>query len=101
MGCKTAREFLAHKEVEAEVRELVKKPLSEAEVRALAARLGGVRELIAPKRKAELAALGEEELVRHLAANPNHVRRPLIDTGSQLLAGFTASVRAALDKELG
>ena len=78
----------------------MKKPLSEAEIRALAARLGGVRELIAPKRKAELGGMGEEELVRHLAATPNHVRRPLIDTGRQLLAGFTADVRAALDKEL-
>jgi arsenate reductase len=82
-----------------EVRELPKKPLSEAEVRALGARLGGVRELIAPKRKAELGGLGEEELVRHLAENPNHVRRPLIDTGQQLAAGFTAAVRAALEKE--
>lgn len=82
-----------------EVRELPKKPLSEAEVRALGARLGGVKELIAPKRKAELEGLGEEALVRHLAANPNHVRRPLIDTGKQLTAGFTAAVRAALEKE--
>jgi arsenate reductase len=87
--------------VETEVRELMKKPLSEAEVRALAGRMGGVRELIAPKRKGELGGMGEEELVRHLAANPNHVRRPLIDTGKHLLAGFTADVRAALDKELG
>ncbi len=81
------------------MRELPKKPLSEAEVRALGARLGGVRELIAPKRKTELEGLGEEELVRHLAANPGHVRRPLIDTGKQLTAGFTAQVRAALEKE--
>ncbi|WNG35714.1 hypothetical protein F0U61_20100 [Archangium violaceum] len=86
--------------MQAEVRELTKKPLSEAELRALAARMGGVHQLIAPKRKAELGALGEEELVRHLAANPNHVRRPLIDTGRQLLGGFTAEVRAALEKEL-
>lgn len=82
-----------------EVRELPKKPLSEAEVRALGARLGGVKELIAPKRKAELGGMEEEELVRHLAANPGHVRRPLIDTGGQLVAGFTAAVRAALEKE--
>ncbi len=82
------------------MRELVKKPLSEAEVRALAARMGGVRELIAPKRKAELEGMGEEELVCHLAANPNHVRRPLIDTGSRVLGGFTAQVRAVLEKEL-
>ncbi len=78
----------------------MKKPLSEPEVRALAARLGGVRELIAPKRKAELGSLEEEALVQHLAANPNHVRRPLIDTGSALLTGFTAQVRAALEEHL-
>ncbi len=81
------------------MRELPKRPLSEAEVRALGARHGGVRELVAPKRKAELAGLAEEELVRHLAATPGHVRRPLIDTGKQLTAGFTAEVRAALEKE--
>ncbi|REG28848.1 arsenate reductase [Archangium gephyra] len=79
---------------------MVKQPLSEAEVRALAARMGGVRGLIAPKRKGELEALGDEELVKHLAENPNHVRRPLIDTGSQVLGGFTAEVRAALEKQL-
>jgi arsenate reductase len=84
-----------------EVRELMKKPLSEAEVRALAGRLGGVRELIAPKRKGELGGMGEEELVKHLAATPHHVRRPLLDTGKRVLAGFTADVRAALDEDLG
>jgi arsenate reductase len=86
--------------VQAEVRELVKKPLSEAEVRALAAKLGGVHQLIAPKKKGELGGMGEEELVKHLAANPNHVRRPLFDTGSQVLGGFTAETRAALEKHL-
>ena len=85
------------------MRELVKQPLSEAEVRALGERLGGVRELIAPKRRKELEALGldGEALVRHLSENPNHVRRPLIDTGRQLTAGFTADVRAALESEWG
>jgi arsenate reductase-like glutaredoxin family protein len=88
------------------VRELVKQPLSEAEVRALGERLGGVRELIAPKRRKELEALGllapgDEALVRHLSENPNHVRRPLVDTGRQLTAGFTADVRAALESEWG
>ena len=43
------------------MRELVKQPLSEAEVHALAARLGGVRELIAPKRRKELEGLGLDD----------------------------------------
>jgi arsenate reductase-like glutaredoxin family protein len=83
------------------VRELVKQPLTEAEVHALAARLGGVRELIAPKRRKELEGLGDAQLARHLSENPNHVRRPLVDTGQKLTAGFTADVRAALEAEWG
>ena len=79
----------------------MKQPLTEAELRALGERLGGVRELIAPKRRKELEALGDEALLRHLSENPNHVRRPLVDTGRQLTAGFTAEVRAALESEWG
>ena len=56
-----------------------------------------MRELVGPKRRAELAGLDEPSLVRHLAQNPGHLRRPLIDTGSQLVAGFTAEVRETLD----
>lgn len=83
------------------MRELVKQPLTETELRALGERLGGVRELVAPKRRKELEAVPDAELARHLAENPNHVRRPLIDTGRQLTAGFTADVRAALESEWG
>ena len=81
----------------------MKQPLTEAELRTLGERLGGVRELIAPKRRKELEALGlgDEALLRHLSENPNHVRRPLVDTGRQLTAGFTAEVRAALESEWG
>jgi arsenate reductase-like glutaredoxin family protein len=83
------------------VRELVKQPLTEPELRALAERLGGVRELVAPKRRKELESVPDAQLARHLSENPNHVRRPLIDTGRQLTAGFTADVRAALEAEWG
>ena len=77
----------------------MKQPLTEAELRALGERMGGVRELVAPKRRKELAEIPDEALARHLAENPNHVRRPLVDTGRQLLGGFTADVRAALESE--
>jgi arsenate reductase len=67
-------------------------------VKALAARLGGIRELVGPKRREELAPLSDAALVKHLAENPGHLRRPLIDTGTALYAGFTAETRALLSK---
>lgn len=92
-----AREFLAQKQGPFVEREVTKQPLSEAEVRALAKRLGGIRELVAPKRREELAPLSDEELVKHLASTPGHLRRPIIDTGSLITAGFTAATRAQLE----
>ena len=74
----------------------MKQPLSEQEVRALAKRLGGIRELVGPKKREELSTLSDAELVGHLVKNPGHLRRPLIDTGRLLTAGFTAETRAAL-----
>ena len=91
-----AREFLAQKKADVVRRDLLEEPLSPAEVKALGKRLGGVRELVAPKRREELAGLTGAALVKHLSENPNHLRRPLIDTGDALYAGFTAETRAQL-----
>jgi arsenate reductase len=77
-------------------RDLMKQPLSEAEAVALGKRLGGIRELVAPKRRAEAEAVTDAKLAAWLAANPNFVRRPLIDTGNGLEAGFTSQVREKL-----
>ena len=74
----------------------MKQPLSEAEAAQLGKRLGSVRELVAPKRRTEAEAVPDAKLAAWLAENPNFVRRPLIDTGKQLEAGFTAEVRAKL-----
>jgi len=60
--------------------------------------LGGIRELVGPKRREETAKLTDAQLVKHLVANPGHVRRPLIDTGKELIAGFTAETRERLEK---
>ena len=76
----------------------MKEPLSEAEILALAKRLGGVRAMVAPKRRTEAEAVPDAKLAAWLAANPNFVRRPLIDTGKALEAGFTAETRAALER---
>jgi arsenate reductase-like glutaredoxin family protein len=70
--------------------------LNASELKGLAKKLGGIRELVAPKRRAETESLSDAELVDHLVANPNHVRRPIIDTGSQVMAGFTADTREKL-----
>ena len=81
-----------------EARDVTRQPLSAAEVKALAKRLGGIRELVGPKKREELASLSDAELVKHLAENPGHLRRPLIDTGDALYAGFTAETRALLSR---
>jgi arsenate reductase-like glutaredoxin family protein len=91
-----AREFLAQKKVQLVERDLMKQPLTEAEVVALGKRLGGLRELVAPKRRAEAEPIPDAKLAKWLADNPNFVRRPLIDTGKQLEAGFTAQTRERL-----
>ncbi len=100
MGCNKAREFLAREITGFEERDLFKEPLTEAEVRALSKRLGGVRELVAPKWRKELEGKSDAEVVKDLAHNPIHVRRPLIDTGGALYGGFTAEVREKLEGEL-
>lgn len=91
-----AREFLAQKKTEFEERDLIKQPLSEAELAALAKKLGGPRELIAPKKAKELAGLADGEVIPHLAKNPGHVRRPLFDLGKTALGGFTEQTRSKL-----
>ena len=55
-----------------------------------------MRELVGPRRREETAPLTDAQLVEHLVANPGHVRRPLIDTGKVLTAGFKADAREAL-----
>ena len=49
-----------------------------------------------PKRREETATFTDAQLVEHLVNNPGHVRRPLIDTGKILTAGFKADAREAL-----
>src|SRR5437899_1707784 len=63
-----AREFLARRVGDAvELRNILKEPLSVEELRRLASRVGGVDELVAPKRRAEAEGLQGEKLLRWLA----------------------------------
>jgi arsenate reductase-like glutaredoxin family protein len=70
--------------------------LTEAELRLLAQKLGGIRELIAPKKRKETETIPDADLYAHLAKNPNLVRRPIIEAGDETLVGFTAQTREAL-----
>ena len=77
-------------------RNLLKEPLSVAELEVLARRVGGIRELVKPTARAEVEALGDADIGRFLAENPNSVRRPIIDTGGVVTLGFTPTVREQL-----
>jgi arsenate reductase-like glutaredoxin family protein len=96
-----AREFLAHKVGDAvELRNIIKEPLSVDELRRLASRVGGVDELVAPKRRAEAEGLHGEKLLRWLAADGARVRRPIVVTGAKVTLGFSESARDELEGAL-
>ena len=101
MGCKNAREFLALKNVETSLRDLVKQPLSAVELEKLAKRVGGIRELVAPKRRKEAEAVSDADLAAWMAEDGGRVRRPIIDTGKQVALGFTADSRQKVTEALG
>jgi arsenate reductase-like glutaredoxin family protein len=91
-----AREFLAQKKIAFEERDVMKQPPTEAELKVLARKMGGVRALIAPKRVAELSSLPDAKVIPHLAQNPGHLRRPLFDLGDTAIGGFTDESRERL-----
>ncbi len=97
-----AREFLAQAGVEVKERNLIKQPLTVAELKKLAKRAGGPEHLVAPKRRKEAEGLSGDKLITWLAADGGRVRRPIIDLGSgDLHLGFAGDVQAKLAKELG
>src|SRR5919204_5382388 len=96
-----AREFLAQKVGESvELRNIIKEPLSVDELRRLASRVGGVDELVAPKRRAEAEGLHGEKLPRWLAPDGGSVRRPIVVTGAKVTLGFSEAAREELEAAL-
>ena len=81
-------------------RNLIREPLNEAELTALAARAGGAENLVAPKRRAEAEGLTGKKLIAWLAADGGRVRRPIIIAGGKMTLGFTEETRRALDEAL-
>jgi arsenate reductase-like glutaredoxin family protein len=69
-----------------------------AEIRSLGRRAGGVRLLIAPTRRGETEGMTDAQVATFLSEDPKRLRRPIIDTGSEIHLGFTAAVREALAK---
>ena len=82
------------------MRNLVKEPLTAAELRTLAAIAGGPKELVAPKRRAEAEGLDGEKLIAWLAADGGRVRRPIVVVGKKVTLGFNAAAQDQLGKNL-
>lgn len=92
-----AREFLALKKTEATLRHLIKEPLSAAELQRLGKLAGGLRLLVAPKRRAEAEAVPDAKLAAWLAEDGGRVRRPIIEVGGVVTLGFAGDARAKLE----
>ncbi len=82
------------------LRHLIKQPLSVDELRVLAAKLGGPKELIAPKRRAEAGTLDGDKLLAWLAADGARVRRPIIVAGKTATVGFPTATQDGWEKIL-
>jgi arsenate reductase-like glutaredoxin family protein len=92
-----AREFLARKKQQVEERNLIKEPLTAAELRALAKKAGGAEHLVAPKRRAEAEGLSGDKLISWLAEDGGRVRRPIIEAGGELTLGFAKDAQEKLE----
>ena len=79
---------------------MIKEPLTAAEIRKLAAAVGGPAELVAPKRRAEAAHLDGDELIAWLAADGARLRRPIVVNGKKITLGFNAAAQEALKKSI-
>jgi len=92
-----AREFLARKKQQVEERNLIKEPLTAAELRALAKKAGGAEQLVAPKRRKEAEGLAGEKLIAWLSQDGGRVRRPIIDVDGELTLRFAADAQENLE----
>jgi arsenate reductase len=98
--CTTCQKAVAHLQAKGvsvrSYRNLKEQPLSEDEVRALAAKVGGVDKLFS-KRAMKYRAMGlheqtlsDDDLVRMMAEEYTFVTRPVIVRGDRATAGFSA-----------
>lgn len=78
------------------MRNLVKQPLAVDELRKIAKQVGGPKDLVAPKKRAEAESLDGDALLDWLAADGSRLRRPIIVAGKKVTLGFTKDTPAAL-----
>ncbi|MFP5225847.1 MAG: arsenate reductase family protein [Actinomycetota bacterium] len=78
-------------------RNLIKEPLSVAEIKAMGNRVGGVVELVGPTKRREVEGMSDSQIIAWLREDPKRFRRPLIDLGDDVLLGFNAAVRTELE----
>lgn len=81
-------------------RHLLREPLSAVELKALARKVGGPEQLVAPRRRAEAAGLSGDALLAWLAADGARLRRPIVEVGDTVMLGFTEETRRALEELL-
>jgi arsenate reductase-like glutaredoxin family protein len=93
-----AREFLAQKKTEIALRNLVKEPLTAAELLRLAGLAGGLRQLVAPKRRTEAEEVPDARLAAWLAEDGGRVRRPIVEVDGKVTLGFAGDAKAALEE---
>lgn len=101
-SCVKAHELLTKKRgaKNIAIRHLIKEPLSRAEIKALAKRVGGAQELIAPKRKKEAVGLTGEKLVDWLSEDGGRIRRPIIMMDDLITVGFASPTQELLKENL-
>jgi arsenate reductase-like glutaredoxin family protein len=62
--------------------------------------VGGPKELVAPKRRAEAEGLDGEKLIAWLASDGAHIRRPIVVAGKKVTLGFNAAAQDELKNAL-
>ena len=82
-----------------QVRGLLSEPLSKSELKTLSRRVGGAVNLVGPMKRDQIEGMAENQIIDFLLEDPGRIRRPIIDTGSEVLLGFTAPVRQKLEHE--
>lgn len=82
-------------------RDLMKQPLTEAELEALHQRVGSARDLVKPINQKDVEGMKDAEILRYLAENPNSVRRPIVDfDGKAITLGFKPDAKKKIEEEL-
>lgn len=79
-----------------QVRNLMTQRLDANELASLARRAGGAVQLVGPTKRQQVEGMSDAQVIAFLLEDPSRIRRPIIDTGTSLLLGWSASTRQGL-----